>query len=155
MKLEMQEDDILIILKEEEIKKIDFEDIDKIESYFRDILLKLKKIYDIDINGFYNIHVYVDKREGMVLKLEKEYIDYYDSFHQIEMRIIKEDVTFLYEIDDILALPYQDLNIYIYNDKFYVKRKNKKKLYSLYEFGKLIYNNTEMIIKNGKEMTIL
>ena len=91
----------------------------------------------------------------MVKKIKKEYIDYYDSFHQIEMRIIKEDVTFLYEIDDILALPYQDLNIYIYNDKFYVKRKNKKKLYSLYEFGKLIYNNTEMIIKNGKEMTIL
>ena len=62
---------------------------------------------------------------------------------------------FLYEVDDILKLPYQQLDIYIYQDKFYVKRKNKKKILGLYEFGKLIYENTKKILENGNKVTIL
>jgi len=155
MKLEMQEDNLLLTFKESEIKKINFEDINKIETYFRATLLKLKEIYNIDIKGFYNIYAYVDPKEGMILKLEKENIDYYDSFHQLEMRILKEDVTFLYEVDDVLALPYENLDIYVYQNKFYVKRKNDKKVYSLYEFGRIIYEDTKKIIQNGKKMTIL
>ena len=155
MKLEIQEDNITLTFKENEIKNIYFEDIEEVEKYFRTTLLKLKEIYDIDIKGFYNIYVYVDINEGMVLKLEKEHIDYYDSFHQIEMRILKEEIPFLYEVDDLLNLPYTNLDIYVYQDKFYVKRKNKKKLYTLYEFGKLIYEDTKKIIENGKKMTIL
>lgn len=154
MKLEIQNNNIILMFKETEIKKINFEDIEEIESYFRNTLLKLKEIYDIDIKGFYNIYVYVDKKEGMVLKLEKELIDYYDSFHQIEMRIIKEEIDFLYEINDLLMVPYKQLDVYIYQDKVYVKRKNKKIIPCLYEFGKLVYEDTKRIIENGKKVTI-
>lgn len=155
MKLEFQDDNIILMFKESEIKKINFEDIDEVESYFRTTLLKLKEIYDIEIKGFYNIYAYVDKKEGMVLKLEKEKIDYYDSFHQIEMRIIKEDAIFLYEIEDILKLPYHKLDIYKYKDKIYVKRKNRARVPILYEFGKIVYENTKKILENGNKMTIL
>lgn len=153
MKLEIQEDNIILIFKESEIININFDDIDALEKYFRTILLKLKEIYDIDIRGFYNIYVYIDKQEGIVLKLEKEQIDYYDSFHQIEMRIIKEEVPFLYEVEDLLTLPYHNLDIYIYQEKFYVKPK--KRMYCLYEFGKLVYEDTKKIIEIGNKMTIL
>ena len=56
----------------DELKKINFKDIEDVESYFKTTLLKLKELYGLEIKGFYNIYVYVDKKEGMVLKLEKE-----------------------------------------------------------------------------------
>lgn len=155
MKVDIQDGTIILIFKEMELKKVNFKDIEAVESYFRTILLKLKEVYGLEIKGFYNIYVYVDKKEGMVLKLEKENFDYYDNFHQIEMRIIKEDVNFLYEVEDILRLPYHQLDIYTYQDKFYVKRKNKKKAFCLYEFGKIIYENTKKIQENGNKVTIL
>ncbi len=154
MRIEQFDNKIILIIKNKEVEDIDFDNPIKLEKYFKEKLLKLKDIYNIDIKGFYNIIIYLDYKEGIVIELEKEDIDYYDAFHQIEMRIIKEETTFLYEITDIFSIPYQSLDIYTYLDKIYAKRKEKEVL-ELYEFGKLIYKDTDKIIKNGNKMTIL
>jgi hypothetical protein len=154
MKIDVLENDIILFLRLTDIKELNFERKKDVEAYFKNILLRLKEYYLIDISNFYNVYVYVDKNEGMILKLEKEELDYYHSFGSLEMRILKEENTFLYEINDIFSVPYKELDIYLYKNKFYVKRKNKKIVYPLYEFGKIIYEDTYKILNNGKKMTI-
>lgn len=148
MKIEIRDDEITLFLKKKEIENFQFDNIEKVEDYFRSLFLKLEEYYHITIEGFYNIQVFLDKKEGMVLKLKREEIDYY-SFHQIEMRIIKEDTIFLYKVDDIVDFLNLPVDIYFYKGEFYIKNKGKKEVYNLYEFGKLIYENTDIILKNS------
>lgn len=149
MKIEIEDEEITLFLKLEEIEKFDFEDIDEVEDYFRTLFLKLEEYYHIEIEGFYNIQVFLDKKEGMVLKLQREDLDYYHAFHQVEMRILKEECVFLYEIEDALDFLLSGNDIYYYKNKFYLKKKQKKEVYNLYEFGKLIYEDTDTILKRG------
>ncbi len=135
-------------MKKKEIEDFHFENIEEIEDYFRALFLKLEEYYHIEIEGFYNIQVFLDKNEGMVLKLEKEDMDYY-PFHQVEMRIVKEDTVFLYKVDDILDFLPLNVEIYSYKNEFYIKNNKKKQVYNLYEVGKLIYENTDIILKKG------
>ena len=153
VKIEIGEEEITLFLRKNEIENFDFEDIDEVEDYFRTLFLKLEEFYNIVIEGFYNIHVFLDKNEGMVLKLEKEDIDYYHAFHQVEMRIVKEDTLFLYQVDDVLNFLRADVDIYVYKDQFYLQNRKKKEEYSLYEFGRLIYENTDNILKQGVLLT--
>ena len=102
MKLDINDNNLLIKIKDSGIKTLNFDDMSCVEKYFKKVLLQLKDLYKIDIKGFYNIYAYIDLDEGIVLEIQKEDIDYYDSFHQLELRIIKENTIFLYEIDDII-----------------------------------------------------
>lgn len=153
MKLEIDGDEIILFLKKDEVGNFNLKKVDEVEEYFRSLLLKLEENYHLQIEGFYNIQAFLDKKEGLVLKLEKEDIDYYHSFHQIEMRITKEDTVFLYEVDDILDFLNKDLEIYQYQNKFYIKNNSTKKVYNLYEFGRIIYENTDVIMKKGSLFT--
>ena len=153
MKLEIIDNIIVLYLKPTETIDINFNDLAEVEGYFRDILLRLKDNYGVEIAGFYNINVFIDKEEGMVFRLEKDNVDYCSTFHQLEIRMLKEETTFFYEIEDLFSLPLDELDVYIYCEKIYVRRKTNKKAYLLYEFGKLIYENTNKIIINGKKMT--
>jgi len=136
-----------------DVKNVNFDIQSEVEEYFKDILLRLKEFYYIDIAGFYNINAFIDKEEGMVFRIEKDDIDYFNTFHQLEIRMTKEDAIFFYEVEDVFSLPLEDIDMYIYNDKIYVRRQPNKKVYPLYEFGKLIYENTNKIINHGKKMT--
>jgi len=153
VKIEVEDDTLILYLKKDKMKNINFKNIEEVEDYFRSLLLKLEEDYHTPIEGFYNIQVYFDKSEGMVLKLEPEDIDYYHSFHQIEMRIVKEDTVFLYQVDDILDFLNLNMEIYQYQNKFYIKNNSKNEVYNLYEFGKLIYENTDIILKKGIRFT--
>ena len=65
-----------------DIPKIDFKNMDELETYFRNLFLKLKKIFHITFTGLYNIDIYLDQYCGVVIELKKEdleYIDYYDN----------------------------------------------------------------------------
>lgn len=148
MKIEITGEEITLFLKKKEIEDFHFENLEEIEDYFRELFLKLEEYYHITIEGFYNIQVFLDPKEGLVLKLEKEDMDYC-PFHQVEMRIVKEDTIFLYKVEDILDFLGLPVNIYTYQGDFYVKNKEEKEVYNLYEFGRLIYENTDNILKNG------
>lgn len=100
------------------------ENIDELESRFRDIFLHLKNLYDIEIEGYYKIDIYKDKYYGMIVEMKKEEFEYFDYFeNQIEMRIsIHEANTILYEFDDFFFLTpplLQKMTFYMYHDKIY------------------------------------
>lgn len=142
---------IIVYLKKETTGKIDFANIDYLENYFRELLLKLRDVYDINIKGFYNVKVYIDELYGMVLELEAEDIDYGDYYNQIEMRIIPIYTTFLYQVDDFINNI--DVQTILYHDEFYLKIDKNislKNYYLVMDYAKIVYNNTDNIIKYGK-----
>ena len=83
----------------------------------------------------------------MVLELKEEKIDFIDYDDVVDMRIILHNEHFLYEIDDILKL--KDDDIYLYQKKWYVRPKN---IYHLLEHARIIYKNTEKIVRYGKKI---
>ena len=153
MKKEVFDNKIIIYLKKEIIGKMNFDDIDSLEDYFRDFFLKLKNIYNMELKGFYNVKVYIDDIYGVVLELEDEQIDYGDFYNQIEMRIIPIHVDFLYKIDNLMFIPNTEL--YIYKNNYYLKISNKinyKDYLLVMDYAKIVYNNTDNIIKYGKQL---
>ena len=129
---------------------IDFNDKNSIEIYFKNIFLKLKDKLEL---GYYTVNVYKDN--SIILELEYEEDSYYDEF---DLKIIVEETIFLYQMEDIFI----DKNII--NKSKIIKYNNKLYLYPsklsdielgyLYEISKLIYKNTENIIKYGREIPL-
>ena len=152
VKVEEMENGLIIFVRRKEIEDISFEEVEDIENYFRTLFLQLEEFHHISLDGFYNIHVYLDPTEGMVLKLEKEEMEFC-PFHQLEMRIVKENVKFLYEVEDIFDFLNPNYDIYSYQHHFYIQKKTKKEEYLLYELGKIIYEDTDKILKNGLLLT--
>lgn len=104
MKVEVISNGYIIYLNQFNLIDIDFKNMDILEDSFKKLLKKLNNYYHIDINGYYNISVYVDSYYGAILQIEKESLDYYDYFESdtIAMRIKKIDADFLYEVEDFL-----------------------------------------------------
>lgn len=104
MKVEVISNGYIIYLNQFNLIDIDFKNMDILEDSFKKLLKKLNNYYHIDINGYYNINVYVDSYYGAILQIEKESLDYYDYFESdtIAMRIKKIDADFLYEVEDFL-----------------------------------------------------
>lgn len=101
------------------------EDILELENKFRDIFLRLKKLYNIDIEGYYKIDIYVDNFIGVIVDIEREDFEYFEySDNQVDMHIsIHNNEFILIEIDDIYVLPDKFLEkvlYYNYDNKFYI-----------------------------------
>ena len=129
---------------------VDFNDKNSIEIYFKNIFIRLKDKLEL---GYYTVNVYKDN--SIILELEYEEDSYYDEF---DLKIIVEETIFLYQMEDIFI----DKNII--NKSKIIKYNNKLYLYPsklsdielgyLYEISKLIYKNTENIIKYGREIPL-
>ena len=152
------EDDITIIFINNYVTKdIDFNDIDEIKEYFKHIFLKLKDSLKLVSSGYYLVKVYKDI-SGVIIELKEE-SDYYDLYNdEIEMKIILEETSFLYQIEDIFIDNYflNNSSIIKYNNKIYLKLNNKIddiKIGYLYEISKLMYKDTYNIIKYGKYLS--
>lgn len=142
MKCIIENDKIIVYV--ENYQKNYLNDIDYLEDYFRNIFLKLKEKYNIKVQGFCNVDVYVDNTD-MVLEIEeeKELVDYYEDI--IDMKISIHESTFLYEVLNLLNInKYIKNDIYLYKNKFYIRKKDAN--LNILEHLKLIYKNTDKII---------
>ena len=102
MKVILNDDKIVLYLNKFMIEGLDFKNINGLEKYFRDLFIKLREIYNIKLNGFYYVYVYVDEFYGVVLELEHENIEFFDyDENDIDMHIVLEKTSFLYELEDI------------------------------------------------------
>ncbi|MDD2435628.1 MAG: hypothetical protein PHO63_05190 [Bacilli bacterium] len=154
MKIEVKNDNNLIVfLNKKYTDKIDFSDRSSLESYFRQLFLKLKNNYQLKISGYYDINVYIDKYYGIILEMFQESIECFDYFNSIDMKVnIITNSEFLYQVNDFN----KDYPVYIYRGKLYL-RINKD--ISFIELGKIIENGiiiygdmVDDVLKHGKIM---
>lgn len=133
-----------IYIKKELINNINFNDKDDLEKYLKSLFKTLKNKYDITIEGFYEITVYVDKYYGVVLHLEKDELDYYDYFkNQVDMRIVTVDTDFMYLVEDIPNNLLNKVKVCIKDNNVYLKIKEeltKLEMMELIENSKIVYS---------------
>lgn len=100
MKIDFINNAYIVYLNKYNIIDMDFSNTKVLEKNLKDLLLRLKKYYKIDIKGYYNITVYIDEYYGAVLKIEEDndYYDYFDDTITIRMKKVKSN--FVYEVDD-------------------------------------------------------
>lgn len=149
MKVEVISNGYIIYLNQFNLIDIDFKNMDILEDSFKKLLKKLNNYYHIDINGYYNINVYIDSYYGAILQIEKESLDYYDYFESdtIAMRIKKIDADFLYEVEDFLFAKdfLNKFKLIIKNNHIYLKiidDLSYKEYLLLTEMSKIVYDKT-------------
>lgn len=133
-----------VYIRKEEIKNINVKSKKEIETYLKTIINKLRNIYYLNIEGFYNIKIYIDNYYGIIINFNKEKLDYYDYFNGgIELDINIIEVSFLYKVDDIPKKILKKLEMNQIDDDIYikiVKELDQKEFMNLIE-------HTEKIIK--------
>lgn len=121
---------------------IDYTDKEYLEEYLKKIFKRLYDYYDISIEGFYNIALYVDKYYGIIFHLEKENLEYYEYFkNQVDMRIIINETEFLYKVENLIDEINDKVDI-IVNDNIYLKLKEKltdREMMILCENSEVVY----------------
>lgn len=131
-----------IYIKRELIDNIDFNNKIDLEKYLKKLFKILKNKYDIVIEGFYDITVYIDKYYGVVIHMEKDDVEYYDYFkNQVDMRIITIDTDFLYLVDDIPQNLLNKVDVIIIDKNIYLKIKenlSKVEMMKLLEISKVV-----------------
>lgn len=155
MKLELNGDDLVIYLNKQSINKIDLLNIDTLENYMNKLFIKLKKYYDIKLQGYYEVDLYIDNNYGIIIEIKKEKLEYYEYLDdQIDTKItIHNNSNFLYEIDDIIDIKNilkTNYKLYKYNNKVYLKLINEindNLMINLLEYVKKICYNTKAIDK--------
>jgi hypothetical protein len=128
-------------------KDLNFEDEHHIEKYFKQIFIKLKQYYHLDIYGYYNIKVYVNDVYGIIMEATKLNSDYFKIYNsKVDMKIVIEiNSLVLYEIEDyfLIDLFKEDIkNIFYFNYKYYFtidKNININKYNLLMEYSRLVY----------------
>ena len=132
-----------IYVKKYLIEGIDFSIKSDIEKYLKKLFKILSSKYNIAIEGFYNITVYIDKYYGIVLHLEKEELDYYEYYkNQVDMRLVTVHTDFMYEVDDIPFDILSKVKISNKNENIYLTLKEKLtdlEMMKLVENSKIIY----------------
>lgn len=156
MKVEFRDNNFIVFLHKKFIVDIDFFNKSVLEKYFRNLFMKFKDYYNIDVSGSYEITVYVDDVYGAILYIVKEDLDYFDYYdNQVDMTIIiSKHKKFLYKlkcpIDDVI---FSKCDIYLYNESFYILPNDVDYvlLGSLLECSELVYgDDASEIICHGK-----
>lgn len=148
------ESNMILFLNHLSIPKIDFEDKDELEDYFRELFLKLHEKYNLEISGYYQIDIYLDSYYGAIIEIEKEVLEYYVyDDNQIDMRICVHQTPVLYELEEYIPFHQKYYDTIYYQDKWYIKLKGKINdidLGRLLEYATIHYGeDTNQIIKNG------
>ena len=134
MKLIFEDNDMIIFLNK--CKLDNFSDKTP-EKFLKELIHCLKEKYKINIYGYYNVTLYIDKYFGNIIKLEKEDLEYFDYFgNNVELNINVVNEEFVYKLEEMLDLNLiKKFTVYKYKDTFYLKPKEN---ISNIEFGILM-----------------
>ena len=143
MKVKNSDNKIIIYLQEQ--LEFNNKSIKKVyEERIKEIMLKLKKRYRENLAGFYEAHLYENKKYGYRVELEREQeIDLFPDLIDLKLTI-KEDEDFLMEWEDYFLIKnkpkvyYADQKYYTYLDDF-----TKDELLNYNEHYQILYGKAK------------
>ena len=146
MNIDISNDKYIVYLKKEQISNIDFSSKIEVEELFKNLFLKIKKLNNIELKGFFYIKVYLNEFFGAVLEFVRDEVEYYDYLsNKIDMQIeIMDDSIILKEYENIDDV--KDNMFYLYDEKYYTKYTNDFDS----EFYRIVYGEeTNYIVDNS------
>ena len=130
--------------------KIDFRNENSVKKHLKDIFFKIKDYYNIKIEGYYEVDVYINEYYGIILELKKQNFDYYDYLENgIEMKIKIHREKYLYMIENY-NVNMNKYDIFKLDNNLYLCPKEKLsqiEMAKLVENAKLIYDSSDIIKK--------
>ena len=118
--------------------EIDLEKKSDIIACIKDIISKIDSRYRLDLNGFYKIKVFPNKKLGVYLDIIK--IDDNDFNDRADFRIvIYQDSNFYLEMD-VCDIKNIDEKIY-YNNNFYININDINNIDKYMDYGQIIYGD--------------
>jgi len=130
-------------------KEINWNDKTSIAENVKKLLLSLSDIYNIKLNGYYIMNVYVNKDIGTFIEVEEDDPFEFD-FPSIDLKItIYLKKPFYLGVEDYFLLP-DSLKIYYYKNMFFVNINSLPNTLLLLEMGKIIYGEeVDKVVKKG------
>ncbi|MBE6153279.1 MAG: hypothetical protein E7166_03550 [Firmicutes bacterium] len=151
MKLEyFNLNNIVVYLNNNYLESIKFDITNNIEQQFKKLFINIKNIYNIDMNGYYEVVVHINDIYGMIIEIDKDDDEYVKLFGDtVDMKItFKFDSPIYYKLDEYKKFNIDNYSIYYYDETYYLKLDNNLELnYS--EYLKLIENS---VIVYGDEL---
>ncbi len=156
MKIEKKDNNLIVFLNKKNIPQIDLNNKIELEKNFQKIFNKLNTIYDMEINGYYDINMYNNEQYGMILEIKQKDSDYFEYYDTVDMNItLSKYKDILYKIENFNKKIIDNSTIYIYKGEIYIEPKNIEfqKLGLIIENSEIIYGKkTNTIKNNGKKI---
>ena len=141
--------DIIIYISKQYVEKNNLNEGKNIKKFIN----ILKNKYNLELYGYYEIKIYIDKNYGIIMKLiknELEYLDYLNNELEININIIED--SFLYQIEDLWLLKKIKDNIVIYKcfEKIYIEINKISNIFlpSIIENSTIIFGEQAVKIKD-------
>ncbi len=145
-------ENITIYLNKQYIKNIDLKDREKAEK----LIYKINQKYNIELYGYYETKIYIDKNYGIIIDIKKEELEYMDYFNEsLEMNIEIIEDSFLYKIEDIFSIKKTDKFILRkYEDNIYLEAESISdiEIGIILENAQIIYGKEANTIKNRSKI---
>ncbi len=140
MKIECMNEKVIVYLYK---YRLSFDDTDKLNQEIKNIFIRLIKKYHFNFFGYSIVNVYENKKYGCVLEIEQIYNNGF-NIEIIDLKlIVHRNCNFYLEFNDYFFFLPHDL--LIKNNKYYMNINNIDNLLKYSEFGKLIYNEKEVL----------
>lgn len=152
MKIEKKDNNLIVFLNKKIISKINMNNKIELEKSFQKIFDKLNTIYDMDINGSYEINMYNNEQYGIILEIKQKENEYFEYYNTIDMNItMSKYKDILYKINNYNKKIIENSTIYIYNGEIYIEPKDIdfETLGIIIENSEIIYGKKTSIIKNN------
>lgn len=134
-----EEDEYLIFLNNIYTNDLDFKDEHKLEKSFKKIVINMKKKYNIDLFGFYEVSVFYNKKIGSLFKIIK--IDNYNLYNRnVDLKIIicLNCCFYFKTLDFDIIKNYKNINYY--NNEFYINVDDiDDNMINLIEHGEVLF----------------
>lgn len=130
---------------------IDNKDIDlnNLDMYMKELIIKLRRKYRKDIYGFYKVDVYVKDKIGMIIdfNLEEE-IDFFKDLVDLKV-VVHEDVDVFLKFSDYFL--FDNKKVYFFEGEYYVDIDDlsDEEFLEKLEFCKVIYGEELSDIKGN------
>jgi len=132
------------------LKLQDWDDKEEITKNIKQILLKLHHFYHLELQGFYKMTIFVNRKVGLFLLVEcLEDEDF--NFPTVDLRlVIYLSHPFYLCVEDVDMLE-EDVDLYFYKGKCYLRldeMRNDQQILSLLEYGNLVCGELSLEIRD-------
>lgn len=119
MKLEsFNEEYYRLFIHNEQLKNSELDSKDEVISLVKEMIIKVQDLYSFSLRGFYQVNVYVNKRVGIYLEIERlETIDYGNN---LDLKIIVHmNQIFYYQVENYDHIP-KNTNTFFDGEYYYI-----------------------------------
>lgn len=110
------------------------------------LISKIKKLYNIEIKGFYDVNIFYDINYGTIIEFIPCDLDISINYTKADLNIAFYASNFLYKLDDVFDMSIK--YFYLYDENYYININNVNS--NNIEFGKIIYKDCDEIRKLSK-----